>query len=296
MLTGAPDSPAGRLADRVLDLGFADERSVVQTRFATTALQLLRAGLGVDLRPAIADAELVLYERLPAVWERRGQFTFLGTGWTVGLADDAALKLRETARAWTESYAAMEYRHGPISISDRTSLVWCLGPVPRASATKWSPPAPCSPPTPSTRSPPSSAPSGSPSPSPPGAASTRPAPARLAVGDPRRCVPSDGPGGGPYPALMTDNAVPDLAELPGDWRRALAVVAHPDDLEYGCAAAVAGWTDAGKEVVYVLATRGEAGIGALAPDVCGRCASANSGTAPPSSAWTPSSSSTTGTA
>lgn len=130
VLTGVPDSPAGQLADRVLDLGFADERSVVQTRFATTALQLLRAGLGVDLTSAIADAELVLYERLPAAWERRGQFTFLGTGWTVGLADEAALKLREVARAWTESYAAMEYRHGPISISDRSSLVWCLGPAP----------------------------------------------------------------------------------------------------------------------------------------------------------------------
>ncbi|MFC9398201.1 SIS domain-containing protein [Streptomyces sp. NPDC057027] len=130
VVTGVPDSPAGRLADRIVDLGFADERSVVQTRFATTALQLLRAGLGVDLGPAIADAELVLYEQLPAAWERRGQFTFLGTGWTVGLADEAALKLREVARAWTESYAAMEYRHGPISISDRASLVCCIGPEP----------------------------------------------------------------------------------------------------------------------------------------------------------------------
>ncbi|MER8232786.1 PIG-L deacetylase family protein [Streptomyces sp. NPDC094049] len=61
----------------------------------------------------------------------------------------------------------------------------------------------------------------------------------------------------------------DLAELPGDWSRALAVVAHPDDLEYGCSAAVAAWTDAGKEVGYVLATRGEAGIDTLAPDACG---------------------------
>ncbi|MGW4161323.1 PIG-L deacetylase family protein [Streptomyces sp. NPDC004788] len=60
-----------------------------------------------------------------------------------------------------------------------------------------------------------------------------------------------------------------LEEMPGDWQRALAVVAHPDDLEYGCAAAVAGWTDAGKEVGYVLATRGEAGIDSLAPAVCG---------------------------
>ncbi|WP_370416233.1 SIS domain-containing protein [Streptomyces fradiae] len=129
-LTGVPDSPAGHHADAVVDLGFADERSVVQTRFATTALQLLRAALGVDLGPSIADAELALYEPLPTAWEKHGQFTFLGTGWTVGLADEAALKLREAARAWTESYPAMEYRHGPISISDPGSLVWCLGPVP----------------------------------------------------------------------------------------------------------------------------------------------------------------------
>ncbi|MFJ8691627.1 PIG-L deacetylase family protein [Streptomyces roseolilacinus] len=60
-----------------------------------------------------------------------------------------------------------------------------------------------------------------------------------------------------------------LRPMPEDWRRALAVVAHPDDLEYGCSAAVAGWTDAGREVVYVLATRGEAGIDGLAPAVCG---------------------------
>ncbi|MEU9417274.1 PIG-L family deacetylase [Streptomyces sp. NPDC051000] len=59
-----------------------------------------------------------------------------------------------------------------------------------------------------------------------------------------------------------------LQPMPTDWQRALAVVAHPDDLEYGCAAAIAEWTDGGREVVYVLATRGEAGIDTLAPEVC----------------------------
>ncbi|MFE0642640.1 PIG-L deacetylase family protein [Streptomyces sp. NPDC058877] len=68
---------------------------------------------------------------------------------------------------------------------------------------------------------------------------------------------------------MSDSDATDLLEMPDDWVRALAVVAHPDDLEYGCAAAVAAWTDQGKDVVYVLATRGEAGIDSLAPDVCG---------------------------
>ena len=64
---------------------------------------------------------------------------------------------------------------------------------------------------------------------------------------------------------MPDTASPQLAELPEDWERALAVMAHPDDLEYGGAAAVARWTGKGKWVAYVLASKGEAGIGSLEP-------------------------------
>ncbi|MEU5085500.1 PIG-L deacetylase family protein [Streptomyces sp. NPDC021356] len=69
---------------------------------------------------------------------------------------------------------------------------------------------------------------------------------------------------------MSEPTSSPLKPMPGDWQRALAVVAHPDDLEYGCAAAIAAWTDGGREVAYVLATRGEAGIGTLEPDRCGR--------------------------
>ena len=64
-------------------------------------------------------------------------------------------------------------------------------------------------------------------------------------------------------------ADPVLARLPEDWGRALAVVAHPDDLEYGASAAIARWTNMGKDVRYVLATRGEAGIDSMAPDQAG---------------------------
>src|SRR6266568_3344113 len=60
-----------------------------------------------------------------------------------------------------------------------------------------------------------------------------------------------------------------MQPLAEDWDRAVAVVAHPDDLEYGTAAAVARWTGQGREVAYVLATRGEAGIAGLAPDQAG---------------------------
>lgn len=57
-----------------------------------------------------------------------------------------------------------------------------------------------------------------------------------------------------------------LAPFPDDWQTALCVVAHPDDLEYGTAAAVAGWTANGQSVSYLLATRGEAGIDGMAPE------------------------------
>src|SRR5262249_56170737 len=56
-----------------------------------------------------------------------------------------------------------------------------------------------------------------------------------------------------------------MKPMPEDWQRAVAVVAHPDDLEYGAASAVARWTRQGKQVCYLLVTRGEAGIDGMAP-------------------------------
>lgn len=133
-ITGDGAAPlAARVADTVV-LDFADERSVVQTRFATSALALLRAGLDDDIAALANAAEAALAAPLPDGALGRTQFTFLGTGWTVGLANEAALKLREAAQAWTESYPAMEYRHGPISVTGQDSLVWVLGPVPAGLA------------------------------------------------------------------------------------------------------------------------------------------------------------------
>jgi LmbE family N-acetylglucosaminyl deacetylase len=60
-----------------------------------------------------------------------------------------------------------------------------------------------------------------------------------------------------------------LEPFPDDWSRALCIAAHPDDLEYGAAGAIARWTDAGKEVAYLLVTRGEAGIDAMTPEEAG---------------------------
>lgn len=127
-VTADPSTPVMDAADHVVVLDFADERSVVQTRFATSALTLLRTHLGENVHAdAAADA---LAAPLPDGAAGRQHFVFLGRGWTVGLAHEAALKMREAALAWAESYPAMEYRHGPISVTGEQSLVWFLGDPP----------------------------------------------------------------------------------------------------------------------------------------------------------------------
>jgi fructoselysine-6-P-deglycase FrlB-like protein len=128
-VTAVPGSPVTSAADNTIVLDFANEQSVVQTRFATTALALLRAHTGDRLDAAIADGEAALSQALPVDPSEFRQFVFLGQGWTVGLAHEAALKLREAASAWTEAYPAMEYRHGPISVAGPGTLVWAIGPV-----------------------------------------------------------------------------------------------------------------------------------------------------------------------
>jgi fructoselysine-6-P-deglycase FrlB-like protein len=129
-ITADESTPVAGLASQLIVLPFADERSVVQTRFATSTLALLRAHLGQDLSQAIVDARAAVAGELPDGALDRSQFTFLGRGWTVGLANEAALKMREASLSWSESYPAMEYRHGPISIGDANSLVWMLGEAP----------------------------------------------------------------------------------------------------------------------------------------------------------------------
>ncbi|MCX3062235.1 SIS domain-containing protein [Streptomyces beihaiensis] len=133
-VTGDPDTPVRSAADHLVVLDFADERSVVQTRFATTALTLLRAHLGLHGEQAVADARTALAEPLPEGLVECGQFTFLGRGWTVGLANEAALKMREASLSWTEAYPAMEYRHGPISVTTTGTATWMFGKAPEGLA------------------------------------------------------------------------------------------------------------------------------------------------------------------
>ena len=137
-VTAVPDAPLARQARHVVPLDFADERSVVSSRFITSSIVLLRAhlaacpgaGPGLDVRALPDAAAREVACPLPPEVAERSEFTFLGRGWAAAVADEAALKLREASRTWAESYPALEYRHGPISVSDEGTVVWALGEVP----------------------------------------------------------------------------------------------------------------------------------------------------------------------
>jgi fructoselysine-6-P-deglycase FrlB-like protein len=133
-IVGDPETPLVDLVDDVVKLPFADEKSVVQTRFATTALAFVRASLGENLDTAIADAAAAVDEELPETLVSAEQYSFLGTNWTVGLAHEAALKMREASQSWTESYPAKEYRHGPIAIAAPGRVTWMFGQAPEGLA------------------------------------------------------------------------------------------------------------------------------------------------------------------
>lgn len=128
-ICAAADSPLPAAVKHVVLLDFADEDSVVQTRFATGALALFRALLNDPIGELSDAAETTLHEPLPEALHRFTQIVFLASGWGVGVANEAALKLREAAGAWTEAYPVMEYRHGPISALTDKTLVWALGAV-----------------------------------------------------------------------------------------------------------------------------------------------------------------------
>ncbi len=127
--TAVPDSPVEASADDTVVLDFADEESVVQTVFATTTLMLLRGSAGEELSPVVEQARAVLggEHAYPVELDQVDQVTYLGQGWAYGVAQEAALKMREAAQLWTESYPQMEYRHGPIAIAQPGRAVWVFG-------------------------------------------------------------------------------------------------------------------------------------------------------------------------
>lgn len=124
---GELGTPVGDHATDIIDMSYADERSVVQTRFPTTLLTLLRAHLGEDVDGLEEQARSAIAAPTTTVAPR--QLVVLGTGWAAALAQEAALKCRESVGMWAEAYATGEYRHGPISVAGPGTLVWALTPL-----------------------------------------------------------------------------------------------------------------------------------------------------------------------
>jgi glucosamine--fructose-6-phosphate aminotransferase (isomerizing) len=131
-VTAVAGMPVDALAESRLLLDFADEHSVVQTRFPTTVLAMARAAFGFETGHVRKDGVAALAAALPADPADIDHLVFLGTGWTVGLAHEAALKVREAAQAHSESYPALDFRHGPVAVAGKRSLVWSFGAVPAA--------------------------------------------------------------------------------------------------------------------------------------------------------------------
>ena len=129
-ILGELGTPVGAAAQDIIDLSYADERSVVQTRFPTTLLILLRTSLGgSDAAIDVALEQVQSVIATPVKRRQPRQLVVLATGWAAALAQEAALKCRESAGMWAEAYASGEFRHGPISVAGPGSLIWALTPL-----------------------------------------------------------------------------------------------------------------------------------------------------------------------
>jgi fructoselysine-6-P-deglycase FrlB-like protein len=133
-IVGDTATPIAAACDQVIDFAFADDRSVVQTRFVTSVIAFGRAALGMTLDGAIADAHTAMNGKLDVDAAEAEQLVFLGQGWCVALAHAAALVARETAQARTEAHPAMEYRHGPIATAGPRTVAWFIGAAPAGLA------------------------------------------------------------------------------------------------------------------------------------------------------------------
>ncbi len=126
-VTADASTPIADAVDELVVLDYAEERSVVQTRFASSALTLFRAHVGHEMSPVIEEAAALVEQPVDSSLVDHPHYVFLARGWALGVAAEAALKVREAASAWSEVYPALEYRHGPLSAADETTLIWMFG-------------------------------------------------------------------------------------------------------------------------------------------------------------------------
>lgn len=124
---GDLDTPLAEVANEVVDLSFADETSIVQTRFASTAFTVLRASVTTEAVGTLpTQAQVALTRPLPPV---SSHVVYLGSGPSLGLAHEASLKCLEASGRWSEAYAVREYQHGPLAAAREDTVVWPLVPI-----------------------------------------------------------------------------------------------------------------------------------------------------------------------
>jgi glucosamine--fructose-6-phosphate aminotransferase (isomerizing) len=147
-LTNDPASPLGDRAAHVLPLSAGPERAVAATKTFTASLAMLAAlvvgwGQHRDLAralsrlPDVTGAVLAQEATIRAVARKhakRDPWVIITRGYMLGVADEAALKLKEAAYAAAESMSAAELLHGPIAALDRKSTVLLLLPPGRSTA------------------------------------------------------------------------------------------------------------------------------------------------------------------
>ncbi len=130
-ITAGSGSPLAAAAEESIVLPQIDERSVVQTRSATCVFELLRATVDeAGAAEAISAAEVALGASVPDI-AGVDHVVFLGSGFSIGLAGEAALKVLEMSQVVAEWYPAFEYRHGPLVAARPGTVVWWLSPVDR---------------------------------------------------------------------------------------------------------------------------------------------------------------------
>lgn len=130
------DTPMAEAVEEVIALDHVSEKSVVMTQSFSNmlyALQLYAAKQSgntelftqLDTVPAAVNEALKNGDQLKVVTEdaAKTRFIFLGSGAYNGLAKEATLKLKEMTQTECESYSNLEFRHGPISIVDKETVV-----------------------------------------------------------------------------------------------------------------------------------------------------------------------------
>jgi glucosamine--fructose-6-phosphate aminotransferase (isomerizing) len=133
VVTCYPDRSLAKLTSHIIAVPEAQEKSIAQTRsFSSMLLALISYIMGslpTDFPTSLANAGSKILERYASLAKQLGRedtltkFFFLGSGPLYGLANEAMLKMKEMSLSWSESYHALELRHGPMSLVDRRSLV-----------------------------------------------------------------------------------------------------------------------------------------------------------------------------